>query len=178
MPRPRRGLPPAASAGASPKSSPQNTEARRGHENHADVEAEPGRAAVVRVRARPGCERPTSAMSKPSAPPKAARVTLSVSSWRTSLARVARWSRGAGRGRRHTADGSAEDRGASPEVTGEGRVKVRPAAAVRASGLASLPAEEARAPGAPEVTFEKCPEGVTLCCVLLGSGHRARPVSR
>ena len=73
---------------------------------------------------------------------------------------------------------SRKDRGARPEVTGEGRVKVRPASAVRASGLASLPAEKARAPGAPEVTFEKCPEGVTLCCVLLGSGHRARPVSR
>src|SRR5437870_11676648 len=61
------------------------------------------------------------------------------------------WNRAACRGRRHTAAGSAEDRGARPEVTGEGRVKVRPAGAVRSSSLAPLPAEEARAPGAPEV---------------------------
>src|SRR6266851_2950623 len=47
------------------------------------------------------------------------------------------------------------------EVTGEGRVKVRPASAVRASGLTSLPAEKARAP-AEEMNFQKCPEGVSV----------------
>jgi len=96
---------------------------------------------------------PTPAKNPVSAAARKRMAQAQKARWAAIRAQRARsWNRVAGRGR-HTAESSAKDRGARQEVTGEGRVKVRPAAAVRSSSLAPLPAEKARAP-AEEMNFK------------------------